>query len=87
MILIFIKSPVNPVIGCYVVQIQLHIIIHKRDSIMLRAFESWVLGMLFGTKGEVVSGDWRKFHNESFVNCTFYKILFRVIKMRLTDYV
>jgi hypothetical protein len=42
----------------------------------LRAFENRVLRRIFGTKGEEVTGKWRKIHNEKLTICTIYQILF-----------
>jgi hypothetical protein len=36
-----------------------------------------VMRRIFGPKWGEVTGDWKKFHNETLVICTSYRILFR----------
>jgi hypothetical protein len=43
---------------------------------MLRVFENRVLKRVFGPKRDEVTGEWRKLHNEEFIICTPYPILF-----------
>jgi hypothetical protein len=35
-----------------------------REEHWLRAFENWVLRIIFGPRRDSVTGEWRKFHNE-----------------------
>jgi hypothetical protein len=35
-----------------------------REELRLRVFENVVLRIIFGPRGDEVTGDWRKLHNE-----------------------
>jgi hypothetical protein len=47
------------------------------EEYRLRVFENWVLRRIFGAKGDDVTGEWRKLHNEKH-NDLHHQILFRV---------
>jgi len=42
----------------------------------LRVFENRVLKRIFGSKRDVVTGEWRKLHNEELNDCNLAQILF-----------
>jgi len=46
-----------------------------REESRLRVFENRVLSRIFGPKGDEVTGEWRKLHNEILIICTAYPIL------------
>jgi len=52
-----------------------------REERRLRVFENRVLSRIFGTKGEKVTGGWRKIHNKE-LNDLYSSNIFRVIKLR-----
>jgi hypothetical protein len=41
---------------------------HLREERRLRVFENRVLRRVFGPKGDEVTGEWRKLHNEALHN-------------------
>jgi hypothetical protein len=47
-------------------------------------FENRVLRRIFGPKGDEVTGDWRKFHNEELHNLYSSPSIIRMIKLRRT---
>jgi hypothetical protein len=47
-----------------------------REERRLRVFENRVLRRIFGSKRDVVTGEWRKLHNEQLKLCTPHPILF-----------
>jgi len=47
-----------------------------RKERRLRVFENRVLKRIFGSKRDVVTGEWRKLHNEELNDCTVPQILF-----------
>ena len=53
-----------------------------RDERRVRVFEKRVLKRIFGTKMDVVTGEWRKIHNEELNDTYCSPIIFRVIKSR-----
>jgi hypothetical protein len=48
----------------------------------LRVFDSRVLRRIFGPKGDEVTGDWRKLHNEELRNLYSSPSIIRMIKSR-----
>ena len=53
-----------------------------RDERRVRVFEKRVLRRIFGTKMDLVTGEWRKIHNEELNDMYCSTIIFRVIKSR-----
>jgi hypothetical protein len=61
-----------------------------REEPRLRVFENGVLCMVFGPKGDEVTGKWRTLHNEEFDDLYSSFNIIRMIKLRrmlLTGYV
>jgi hypothetical protein len=53
----------------------------RATSRRLRVFEKRVLGRIFGSKGDDVTGEWRKLHNEELHDLVYYSpTIMRVIK-------
>jgi hypothetical protein len=52
-----------------------------REECRLKVFENRVLRRKFGPKRDVVTGEWRKLHNEE-LNDLYSPSIFRVIKSR-----
>jgi len=53
-----------------------------RQESRLRVFEKRVLRRIFGPKRDEVTGDWRKLHNEEFIDLYSSPNIIRVIKSR-----
>jgi hypothetical protein len=53
-----------------------------REERSLRGFENWVLRRIFGPKGDEVTGEWRKLHNEVLNSLYYSANILRVIKLR-----
>jgi hypothetical protein len=53
-----------------------------REEHRLRVFENRVLRRIFGTKGDEVTGGWRKLHNEELHNLYSSPSIIRMIKSR-----
>ena len=53
-----------------------------REERRLRLFEDRVLGRIFGSKRDEVTGEWRKLHNEELNNLYSSPNIVRVIKPR-----
>ena len=53
-----------------------------REELILRMFENRVLRRIFGPKWDVVTGDWRKLHNEELNDVYFSPNIVPVIKSR-----
>jgi hypothetical protein len=53
-----------------------------RQESRLRVFENRVLRRIFGPKRDEVTGDWRKLHNEEFIDLYSSPNIIRVIKSR-----
>ena len=53
-----------------------------REERRLRVFESRVLKRVFGPKRDVVTGEWRKPHNEELTNLYSLPSIVRVVKSR-----
>jgi hypothetical protein len=45
-------------------------------------FENWVLGRIFRSKRDKVTGDWRKLHNEELHNLYSWPIIIKMMKSR-----
>jgi hypothetical protein len=45
-------------------------------------FENWVLRRIFGPKRDVVTGEWRKLHNEELHDLYSSPSIIRIIKSR-----
>jgi hypothetical protein len=61
-----------------------------REEHRLRVFENRVLRRIFGPKGDEVTGEWRKLHNEEFRDLYSSPSIIRIIKsrrMRWADHV
>jgi hypothetical protein len=43
-------------------------LLQLREERRLRVLEKWVLRRIFGPKGEKVTGEWRRLHNEDLYN-------------------
>jgi hypothetical protein len=50
-------------------------------------FENWVLRRIFGPRGDDVTGEWRKLHNEELNDLYSVHPFFRVIKPRRVKWV
>jgi hypothetical protein len=57
-------------------------IVRILSSYRLRVFENRVLGRIFGSKRDEVTGDWRKLHNEALHKLYFLPSIIRMIKSR-----
>jgi hypothetical protein len=53
-----------------------------REEHRLRVFENRVLRRIFGPKGDEVTGDWSKLHNEELHNLYSSPNIIRMIKSR-----
>jgi hypothetical protein len=53
-----------------------------RDEYRLRVFENRVLRRIFGPKGDEVTGEWRKLHNEELCYLYTSPSIIRIIKSR-----
>jgi hypothetical protein len=53
-----------------------------REEHRLRVFENRVLRRIFGTKGDEVTGEWRKLHNEELRDMYSSPSIIRIIKLR-----
>jgi hypothetical protein len=53
-----------------------------REEHRLRVFENRVLRRLFGPKRDIVTGDWRKLHNEELHNLYSSPDIIRIIKSK-----
>jgi hypothetical protein len=53
-----------------------------REEHRLRVFENRVLRRIFGPKRDVVTGEWRKLHNEERRDLYFSLSIIRIIKSR-----
>jgi hypothetical protein len=53
-----------------------------REQHRLRVFENRVLRRIFGSKGDEVTGDWRKLHNEELHNLYFLSNIIKMMKSR-----
>jgi hypothetical protein len=53
-----------------------------REELRLRVFENRVLRRIFGPRGEEVTEEWRKLHNEELNDLYSSPKIFRVIKSR-----
>ena len=53
-----------------------------RDERRLMVFENRVLRSIFGPKGDEVTGDWRKLHNEKLNDLSCSPNIIKVIKTR-----
>jgi hypothetical protein len=53
-----------------------------REEQRLRLFENRVLGRIFGPKGDEVTGEWRKLHNEELRDLYSSPSIIRIIKSR-----
>jgi hypothetical protein len=53
-----------------------------REEYRLRVFENRVLRMLFGPKGDEVTGKWRKLHDEELRDLYSSPSIIRIIKSR-----
>ena len=53
-----------------------------REECRLRVFENKVLRRIFGPKGNEVTGEWRKLHNDEFYTLYFSPNIIPVIKSR-----
>jgi hypothetical protein len=53
-----------------------------REEHRLRVFENRVLRRIFGPKGDEVTGEWRKLHNEEFHNLYSSPDIIRQVKSR-----
>jgi hypothetical protein len=51
-----------------------------REEHRLRAFENRVLRRIFGPKGDEVTGEWRKLHNEELHNLYSFPDIVRQVK-------
>jgi len=47
-----------------------------REECRLRVFENRVWRRIFGSKRDEVTGEWRKLHKRSLMNCTPHPIFF-----------
>ena len=47
-----------------------------REKRRLKVCENRVLGRVFGSKREKVTGEWRRLHNEEHKICTDHQVLF-----------
>ena len=54
-----------------------------RDESRLTVFENRVLRIIFGPKRDVVTGEWRKLHNEELNDLYCSPNIVRVIKLRI----
>jgi hypothetical protein len=54
-----------------------------REEHRLRAFENRVLRRIFGQKGDEVTGEWRKLHNEEIHDLYSSPSIIRIIKLRM----
>jgi hypothetical protein len=52
------------------------------DEYKLRAFENRMLRRIFGLKRDVVTGGWRKLHNEEHHNLYSSPSIIRIVKSR-----
>ena len=53
-----------------------------REERRLRVFENWVLRGIFGSRGDEVTGEWRKLHNEELGDLYCSHNIVRVTKSR-----
>jgi hypothetical protein len=51
-----------------------------KEESRLRVFEKRLLRRIFWPKGDEVTGEWRKLHNEELNDLYFTHIIFRLIK-------
>jgi hypothetical protein len=58
-----------------------------REEHRLRVFENRLLRRIFGPKGDEVTGDWRKLHNEELNNLYSSPSIIRMIKSRRMGWV
>jgi hypothetical protein len=54
----------------------------KHEEHRLRVFENRVLRRIFGPKGDEVTGEWRKLHNEELCDLYSSPSIIRMIKSR-----
>jgi len=54
-----------------------------REERRLRVFENRVLGRMFGSKRDKVTGEWRKLHNEWLNDLYCSRNIFLMIKLRM----
>jgi hypothetical protein len=59
------------------------LVVHIEAEHWLRVFENRVLRRIFGPKGDEITGEWRKLHNEGH-NDLYSPYIVRVIKSRRT---